>query len=105
MNSVGYLCAYILYKMQYDLFKHLMSEIHEYKKNPLIFLAPLPRYLEEGCYSGQVHALNRKQADYKKQRKKQEEAVFAARQNIKNVSFRRTAWMRNSKHMGESLPR
>jgi hypothetical protein len=72
-------------EMQYDLFKHLMSELLDHKDKPLIFLAPLPRYLEEGCCQDSDHVANRKNPDYKK---KQEEAIYNARQNIKNFAFR-----------------
>jgi hypothetical protein len=71
--------------MQYDCFKHLVSELSQHKRNKLILMAPLPRYLEEGCCGDADHVSNRQRPDYKK---KQEEAIFAARQNLKNFAFR-----------------
>jgi hypothetical protein len=70
---------------QYDFFRHLMSELVMHKEKQMIFLAPLPRYLEESCCGDPEHVANRSQQDYKK---KQEEAIFASRQNIKNFAFR-----------------
>jgi hypothetical protein len=72
-------------EMQYDLFKHLMSELADHKDKTMIFLAPLPRYVEEGCCQDGDHVANRKNADYKK---KQEEVIYSVRQNIKNFAFR-----------------
>jgi hypothetical protein len=72
-------------EMQFGLFKQLMDELLGHRSNKLILMAPLPMYLEEGCCGDEDHVANRKQEDYKK---KQEEAVFAARQNLKNFAFR-----------------
>jgi hypothetical protein len=70
---------------QYKFFRHLMSELVRHKEKQMIFLAPLPRYLEESCCGDPEHVANRPQQDYKK---KQEEAIFVSRQNIKNFAFR-----------------
>jgi hypothetical protein len=71
--------------MQLDLFRQMMEELTEWKNNYIIFMAPLPKYLEAGCCPDEDHVGNRKQPDYKQ---KMEEAVFAARTNIKNFAFR-----------------
>jgi hypothetical protein len=46
-------------EMQYDLFRQLMDELLEHKKKPIIFMAPIPRYLEEGCCEDRDHVSNR----------------------------------------------
>jgi hypothetical protein len=71
--------------MQYDLFKQLDSELQNYKMHPIIFMAPLPRYLEKGCCQDQDHMKNRFEPDFAK---KLEEGVFDVRKNIKNLAFR-----------------
>jgi hypothetical protein len=48
-------------------------------------MAPIPRYLEEGCCDDRDHVSNREKPDFKK---KMEEAVFNARLNIKNFAYR-----------------
>jgi hypothetical protein len=71
--------------LQYDLFKQLASELDNYKKNPVIFVAPLPRYLEEGCCGDKDHMKNRREPDFAQ---KLEKGVFEVRTNIKNSAFR-----------------
>jgi hypothetical protein len=70
---------------QYDLFRQLTSELVGRRNNKLIFLAPLPRYLEAGCCGDQDHVSNRNNGDYKV---KQIEGIFQTRQHIKNFAFR-----------------
>jgi hypothetical protein len=77
--------------MQFDLFRKVCDELLDVKKNRIIFMAPLPRYLETGCCQDIDHVSNMKLPDYKK---KQEEAIFASRQNIKDFAFRQG--LRNS---------
>jgi hypothetical protein len=71
--------------MQYDLFKQLDGELQNHKGNPIIFVAPLPRYLEKGCCQDPDHMKNRAEPDFGK---KLEEGVFAVRRNIKNSAFK-----------------
>jgi hypothetical protein len=71
--------------MQFDLFRQLMDELVAWKTNYMIFMAPLPKYLEAGCCSDGDHVANRREPDF---RQKLEEAVFNSRTNIKNFAFR-----------------
>jgi hypothetical protein len=71
--------------MQYDLFKQLEVELQSYKKNPIIFMALLPRYLERGCCRDPHHMKNRAEPDFAK---KLEEGIVAVRRNIWNSAFR-----------------
>jgi hypothetical protein len=72
-------------ELQYDLFKQLVLELDSYKNNTVIFMGPLPQYLERGCCSDVDHMKNRQDPEFKK---KLEEGVYAARTNIKNSAFR-----------------
>jgi hypothetical protein len=74
-------------EMQFGLFKQLMDELLDHKRNKMIFMAPLSMYLEEGCCGDEDHVANRQHTDYKKAGGPPP-AVFAARQNIKNFAFR-----------------
>jgi hypothetical protein len=71
--------------MQYSLFKLILEETMAYRSNNTIFMAPLPAYLEEGCCGDPDHASNRASPAFKKTL---EEAIYAARANIKNFAFR-----------------
>jgi hypothetical protein len=71
--------------MQYALFKLVMEETLAFRKNPIVFMAPLPAYMEEGCCSDPEHASNRAQPTFKKSL---EEAIYASRTNLKNFAFR-----------------
>jgi hypothetical protein len=62
-----------------------MDELVAWKTNYMIFMAPLPKYLEAGCCSDGDHVANRREPDF---RQKLEEAVFNSRTNIKNFAFR-----------------
>jgi hypothetical protein len=75
----------LLKDMQYDLFKQLDGELQNHKGKPIIFVAPLPRYLERGCCQEPDHMKNRAEPDFGK---KLEEGVFAVMRNIKNSAFR-----------------
>jgi hypothetical protein len=70
---------------QFDMFRQLIHEFTGFKENVMIFLAPLPCYVEAGCCEDVDHVSNRLQPDFLK---KMEEGVFSARQNIKNFAFR-----------------
>jgi hypothetical protein len=75
-------------EMQYNLFKQLLIELldYKYKYNTIVFMAPLPCYLDRGCCEDKDHTFNHmSQSDY---RMKQEAAVFGAMQNIENFAFR-----------------
>jgi lysophospholipase L1-like esterase len=61
------------------------GELQNFRTNPIIFMAPLPRYLEKGCCQDPDHMKNRLEPDFAK---KLEEGVFAVRRNIKNSAFR-----------------
>jgi hypothetical protein len=71
--------------LQYDLLKQMASELDNYKKNPVIFVAPLPRYMEEGCCGDKDHMKNRREPDFAQ---RLEKGVFEVRTNIKNSAFR-----------------
>jgi hypothetical protein len=71
--------------MQYELFKQLLKDIEKYKDNVTIFLAPLPRYMEDGCCSDSDHMPNRREPDFKT---KLEAGVFGARRNVKDFAIR-----------------
>jgi hypothetical protein len=71
--------------MQYELFKQLLIELRDHKANKVLFMAPLPCYLEASCCGDKDHVANRAQEDFKK---KMEEGIYAARQNLKNFAFR-----------------
>jgi hypothetical protein len=72
-------------ELQYYLFKQLVLELDNYKSNTIVFMGPLPQYLEQGCCSDADHMKNRLDLEFKK---KLEEGVYAARTNIKNSAFR-----------------
>jgi hypothetical protein len=71
--------------MQYELFKQLFKDIEKHKDNITIFLAPLPRYMEEGCCGDRDHMPNRREPDFKT---KLEAGVFGVRRNVKDFAFR-----------------
>jgi hypothetical protein len=71
--------------LQYDLFKQILSELEKWKENDTIFLAPLPRYLTDGCCTAPHHMQNRSAPDFAT---KLESGLYAARKNIKDFAFR-----------------
>jgi hypothetical protein len=57
----------------------------DYKENMVVFLAPLPRFLDEPCCSASSHMKNFHNEDFKK---KMEESVYQSHTNIKDFAFR-----------------
>jgi hypothetical protein len=72
-------------EMQWKLMQQAAKEISHLKANKLVILAPLPRYLEEGCCENKEHMPNRAEPDF---RKKMEDHVFQCRASIKDFAFR-----------------
>jgi hypothetical protein len=72
-------------ELQWKMFKQLHEELVDHKDNMIVFLAPLPRFLDEPCCTASSHMKNFLNADYKK---KLEESVFQSRTNIKDFAFR-----------------
>jgi hypothetical protein len=62
------------------------KELALVRNNPLVILSPLPRYMEEACCNIEGHMTGRLTDESKK---KIEEEVYQARQNLKNFAFRK----------------
>jgi hypothetical protein len=90
-NHIDGVLEFLNREMQFDLFKQLHGELADFRRNPVVFLAPLPCYVDQACCDDKDHVSNRASPDYKKL---QETNVYNARQNIKNFAFR--LGMRNS---------
>jgi hypothetical protein len=76
-------------EMQYELFKQLLTDLDKWKDNTTVFLAPLPRYLKEGCCKAPGHMKNRNEPDFGA---KLEEGLYAVRKNVKDFAFRHGYW-------------
>jgi hypothetical protein len=70
---------------QWKLFQQVAVELKSLKNHNIIFLAPLPRYLEEGCCDNPGHMPNRSKPNYKKN---MEDSVYQSRSSIKDFAFR-----------------
>jgi hypothetical protein len=71
-------------ELQWRLFKQLHEELADYKDNMVVFLAPLPKFLDEPCCTASSHMRNFLNEDFKKM----EESVYQSRTNIKDFAFR-----------------
>jgi hypothetical protein len=72
-------------ELQHKVFKQVAEEISKIKNNPIIILAPLPRYREQPCCNNPGHMANRGQAEF---RKILDESVYQSRVNFKDFAFR-----------------
>jgi hypothetical protein len=72
-------------ELQWRLFKQLHEELTDYKDTMVVFLAPLPRFLDEPCCNASSHMRNFHNEDFKK---KMEESVYQSRTNIKDFAIR-----------------
>jgi hypothetical protein len=72
-------------ELQWKLFHQVAEELQPFKKNPVVILAPLPRYLASSCCDKSDHMPNRGRPDFKK---KMEDDIFQCRANLKDFAFR-----------------